>query len=314
MVNQLLVELVNSVLKGGTKKSRGNRSYVCPFHQQKVVSEKLEVNFDESSPKYQSWGCWVCGKNARGKSIKSLFKKLEVSDNKFQQLKPFVKNKSDLKNYPKSYQEKLEFPKEFISLPNEKSLIGRHALVYLKNRGLSLTDIKKYNIGYCESGNHNNMLIIPSYDDNGQLNYYISRTFLPNSKKFYKNPEFSKDVIPFEMFINWDLPVILCEGVFDAIAIKRNAIPLLGKEIQNALMMKLIQSKVDKIYLALDSDARKRSLDHARFFMDNGKKVYYIKLGKNDPSNIGFGQFTLLAQQTLPLNEYSLMKEKLECI
>jgi hypothetical protein len=42
----------------------------------------------------------------------------------------------------------------------------------------------------------------------------------------------SRDIIGFELFINWNVPIILCEGVFDAIAIKRNAIPLLGKTIQ----------------------------------------------------------------------------------
>ena len=47
---------------------------------------------------------------------------------------------------------------------------------------------------------------------------------LENQEK-YKNPDVSRDIIPFELFINWDLPIILCEGLFDAIAIKsRNLI------------------------------------------------------------------------------------------
>ena len=47
------------------------------------------------------------------------------------------------------------------------------------------------------------------------------------------------------------MPIILCEGLFDALAIKRNAIPLLGKNIQNNLMKKIVTSVVDKIYIAL---------------------------------------------------------------
>ena len=35
----------------------------------------------------------------------------------------------------------------------------------------------------------------------------------------YKNP-LSKDVIGFELFINWDEPLILCEGVFDCIQLR----------------------------------------------------------------------------------------------
>ena len=50
------------------------------------------------------------------------------------------------------------------------------------------------------------------------------------------------------------------KGPFDAIAIKRNAIPLLGKNIQTNLMKKIVTSLVDKIYIALDRDAIKQAL------------------------------------------------------
>jgi hypothetical protein len=42
MVNELLVNLVNSVLGAGKRTARGNQSYTCPFcHHHKP---KLEVN------------------------------------------------------------------------------------------------------------------------------------------------------------------------------------------------------------------------------------------------------------------------------
>ncbi len=67
----------------------------------------------------------------------------------------------------------------------------------------------------------------------------------------YKNPKVSKDIIGFDLFINWDLPIVLCEGVFDAIAIKRNAIPLFGKTIPKSLHKKIIEKKVRDIYICL---------------------------------------------------------------
>jgi hypothetical protein len=79
------------------------------------------------------------------------------------------------------------------------------------------------------------MIIIPSYDANGKLNYFTARSFEKDPYTKYRNPETSRDIIPFELFINWDLPIILCEGPFDAMAIKRNAIPLFGKNIQSIL-------------------------------------------------------------------------------
>ena len=77
------------------------------------------------------------------------------------------------------------------------------------------------------------MVIIPSYDENGELNYFISRSFEKDAFIKYRNPDCSRDIIAFELFINWSSPLILCEGAFDALAIKRNAIPLLGKNIQS---------------------------------------------------------------------------------
>ena len=152
----------------------------------------------------------------------------------------------------------------------------RHAQAYIKNRGINKHDILQYNIGMCESGLYKNMIILPTYDVEGNLNYFTARSFEQNPYNKYRNPSVSRDIIVNEHFINWNIPVILCEGIFDAIAIKRNAIPLLGKSIQNNLMKKLITSMVDKVYIALDSDAVKQSLRFCEKLMAEGKEVYLV--------------------------------------
>ena len=73
-----------------------------------------------------------------------------------------------------------------------------------------------------------NTVWCPNYKKKG-------RSFEKDPFVKYRNPETSRDIVPFELFINWELPLVLCEGPFDAIAIKRNAIPLLGKNIQSNL-------------------------------------------------------------------------------
>ena len=110
------------------------------------------------------------------------------------------------------------------------------------------------------------MVIIPSYDKDGTLNYFTGRSFEQDPFIKYRNPECSRDIIPFELFINWDSPLVLCEGPFDAMAIKRNAIPLLGKNIQSNLLKRIVQSTVKKIYIALDTDAIKQSAKTLRIF------------------------------------------------
>jgi transcription elongation factor Elf1 len=90
MVNELLVNLVNSVLGAGKRTARGNQSYTCPFcHHHKP---KLEVNFTENSEGINQWACWACSK--KGKSIKSLFKQIQVDASYFQELSKLVKNVS----------------------------------------------------------------------------------------------------------------------------------------------------------------------------------------------------------------------------
>ena len=128
---------------------------------------------------------------------------------------------------------------------------GNHQLTivykfsYLKRRGIGGIDILRYSMGYCSSNGYANRIIIPSYDADGKLNYFIARDMFPNSKLKYKNPPMSKDTVCFEMFVNWNEPIVLCEGVFDAFRQKKR-IPLLGKFPSKTLVTRLVE-KVKQI-------------------------------------------------------------------
>jgi DNA primase len=169
-------------------------------------------------------------------------------------------------------------------------------------------------MGYCEFGKYANTIILPSYNEKGNLNYFTSRNFNKNSSSKYINPDIPRDIIGLELFINWNVPIILCEGIFDAVAIKRNAIPLLGKTIQNSLMKKIINSSVEKIYIALDKDAIKQALNFCESLMNEGKEIYLVDLNDKDPSDMGFEKFTNLIQNTLPLTFSNLLEKKLQRI
>ena len=308
MVNELLVNLVNSVLGSGKRTARGNQAHKCPFCNHH--KPKLEINFTENKQGNNPWHCWACDK--RGKTVNSLFKQVKASPDKFTELKKLVKTGSEVKDYVVT--KSITLPKEYKSLSSNNDLIARHALAYLKSRNITKDDILKYNIGYCESGRYAKMVIIPSYDAEGNLNYFTGRSFEKDPYVKYRNPEASRDIIPFELFINFDLPLVLCEGPFDAIAIKRNAIPLLGKNIQQNLMKKIVKSTVEKIYIALDTDAQKQALKFAEYFINEGKEVYFMDLDGKDPSEMGFNNFTKLIQNTFPIDQYELMQKKLQLL
>jgi len=306
MINHILVTLVDSVLGQGKKTSNGNYAYHCPFcHHHKP---KLEINFTENKQGHNPWHCWVC--NTRGKTIVGLFKKTEASPEKIAEAKSYVKSgyevgETVIKNT-------LKLPEEFTPLyPIPSGISAKHTLFYLKKRNITTEDIIKYNIGYCEFGEYANMIVIPSYNANGELNFFVGRSFEKESFRKYKNPSVSKDIIPFELFINWESPIVLCEGPFDAMAIKRNAIPLLGKHIQNNLMKKIVTSKVEQIYIALDKDAQKDALDFCEVFMNEGKEIHLIDMEDKDPSEMGFKSFLNLLHKSTPLTLSGLLSRKL---
>jgi len=307
MVNQSLVALTNSVLGTGKSTARGNRAYSCPFcHHSKP---KLEINFTENKNGDNPWHCWVC--NKKGKKLYQVFKQIGASDDKMAELRAIVKYVGPETDV--STEVKLTLPKEFETFENLKQvdIEGRQALAYLKNRGLTEDDILKYNIGYCSSGRYAKMVIIPSYDANGQLNYFTGRSFEKDPYVKYRNPSVSRDIIPFELFINWNIPLILCEGPFDALAIKRNVIPLLGKNIQSKLMKKIVTSSVEKIYIALDRDAQKQALTFCEQLLNEGKEVYLVDMQDKDPGEMGFENFTKLIQETYPLTFSGLLEKRL---
>ena len=307
MVNQSLVALTNSVLGHGKSTARGNYAYHCPLcHHTKP---KLEVNLSENSKGENPWHCWVCDK--KGKKLYQLFRAVDVSPDKMAELKAIVKYVG--KNTKVTVQDAVKLPKEYETFEDIKSynIEGRQALAYLKSRGIQKDDILKYSIGYCATGRYSKMIIIPSFDASGTLNYFTGRSFEREPFVKYRNPSVSRDIIPFELYINWNLPLILCEGPFDALAIKRNAIPLLGKNIQSNLMKKIVTSSVEKIYIALDKDAQKQALTFCERLMNEGKEVYLVDLQDKDPGEMGFNNFTKLIQETYPITFSGLLEKKL---
>jgi len=213
----------------------------------------------------------------------------------------------------KSY-EVVQLPKEFNSLVGKSNKLGfRQAKAYLLSRGITEEDILKYNIGYCETGKYRNSVIVPSYNKLGQVNYFISRSFEKEPGRKYNAPSCNKnELIGLEYYINWKCPVILCEGIFDAIALKRNAVPLFGKSIPKSLMMKLVENDVKTVYLALDNDALKEAIEYSQQLINLGKDVYLIELQGKDPSDMGFEEVTKHLHKAKQLTFSDLLIKKMQ--
>ena len=299
-----IINLLNRVIgnHGRQLKKSNEYMYWSPFISHH--KPKLQINTQT-----QKWHCWVS--NQGGHNLFQLFKKLKASKEHFDELVELVGDRKYVKRNVKEDKKIVRLPNEFKPLwKNGSSIIKKHSIVYLSNRSIGMADIIRYGIGYCEEGVYSNRVIIQSYSSNGELNYFVGRDIYDGGMK-YKNPPVSKDVIGFDLFINWNEPIILCEGVFDAIAIRRNAIPLFGKTIPKSLMKKIYEKQVKQIYILLDSDAIMDSIKITDDLMKNGINVYYVNLSDEDPSDMGFRKVINRIKETKQTSFSDLMRMRL---
>lgn len=308
MKNQLLLVRLEEVLGKGVKTARTNYAFHCPFcnHSKK----KLEVDLHTDEKGKNRWACWVC--SSRGQSIRSLLTKMNTPSDKKTNILSLIK-KEYLPSSSKIYSEQLTLPESFQPLwsASKDSYIVNRYRNYLYKRGVNDTDIISYNIGFCTKGEYAGRIVIPSYDENNELNFYIGRSIEPKEFFKYRNPPGEKELIFFENRINWDLPVTLVEGVFDAIAVKRNAIPILGTNPPKLLFQKLIEKQVQTVYIALDKEALDKALSLSMKLLSLIPEVYLVELDQEDPSSAGFINFQEKKYTTEVLDDSSLLKLKL---
>ncbi len=300
-MSHLVIPLLDKVLNSKGRRLRKQNEYMwwSPFISHH--KPKLQVNIETGK-----WHCWVS--NQGGHNLFQLLKQVGADRSSFKELGEIV-GSTFYSSEKKKEEIKVMLPKEMKYFDEGNSVFKQHALKFLYSRGITDSDIIRYSMGYCTEGIYQNRIIIPSYDSDGQLNYFVGRDFYKGGMK-YKNPPISKDIIGFDLYVNWSEPIILCEGVFDAIAIKNNSIPLFGKTILPKLYKKIIEKRVRYIVISLDDDAFKDSLKMTHNFMDMGIDVRFVTLKGKDPSEIGYENmvFELFNSQRVDFKELMRMK------
>ena len=301
----ILLPYLERVLGTGLKKSKGNYAFTCPKCNHR--KPKLEIQLRGTETGEHPYECWVCG--FKGRKLVTLLRNLEVDKELTVRILKAIN--FQIPNLDSTASKSVQLPEEFIPLTGEPvGVIGKHAKKYLYSRNISDDLIDRYNIGYCAEGEYSDRVIVPSYTETGQLNYFVARSFRSTNLN-YLNPDVDKNVIFFENQINWNVPVILVEGVFDAIALRRNTIPILGKNISEKLLYKIVSSSCDKIYVILDQDAYKDTKKSVEKFLKAGKRVYMASLKDKDPGSLNFKDATTLLHQTEEVTYQKFLQLKL---
>lgn len=274
-----LIELLNVIL-GDERKHyarKGQIAFDCPHcSEESGVKYNNKGNFEINYFK-GVYKCWACGdyNNTHGNLFK-FFKKYGknyLSD--FRELK--INFSIDFKDERVFNQIKLPSEYQHFTPTNKKIFV--QAYNYLrKERKINDQQIEEYEIGFCPFGNYHGRIIMPSYDDEGDLNYFTSRTIFKRARPKYMNPELDKNIIFNEYKIDWNSDIYLVEGIFDHIHIT-NSIPLLGK--QNEYLLKQLYKKTTKrIIFMLDDDAW-NSVEYLYYHLAAGKtreRVFAVKM------------------------------------
>ena len=151
-------------------------------------------------------------------------------------------------------------------------------------------------------GEYRKRIIIPSFDDEGFCNYFVGRTYNNNTLK-YKNPGVSRNVIFNELLIDWEKPVMLVEGPFDALK-ARNSICVLGSTLntQSHLFAKLVE-KQPRVYVGFDQDAIRKSLRVIKNMLEYGLEVYKMDTsGIEDLGSLDKSEVEKLRDNATPMN------------
>ena len=261
---EVLVELLSDVLGSPHQhyESKGQISFDCPVCAAEKGLENgdgkgnLEINYSRHVYK-----CWACGDTLGTHGpLGKLFDKFGTKKQKkvYELIKP-----EELKQEEKK-KVWLRLPEGYTTFEdsNQRFIPHIEAYKYLVSRGITDEIIKKYKIGYTVKGDFAYRIIVPSFNSEGQLNYYVARAWTPKKMK-YKNPSVPKDEIIFnEGLIDWDKDIYLVEGAFDSFFLD-NPLVMLGKKMSRLIFENLYLRANANIIVCCDGDA-----------WDDGVKIY----------------------------------------
>jgi DNA primase len=248
--------------------------FTCPFckHHKKKLSINIEKNV---------WKCWVCDRS--GKKTDYLIKRFGNTQDlkdwgvdknlELEQINDLLYGKSE-----PAYKAEVELPEGYQPLLiGPKTFLKKKAIKYLHKRGVTDKNIFRLKIGVCKKGEYGNRIIIPSFNNEGEINYFIARS-LDSSFLKYKNPKVSKsDIIFNELLLDFEKPIYIVEGVFDSMVMGKNSVPILGSTIKenSRLFQKIVESNT-LVYIALDDDAERKERRIINLFLSYGIGVMKI--------------------------------------
>lgn len=252
--------------------STGGREFKCLCPKCGDVSRpdkiKMSVRLDKDV-----WHCWVC--DLKGRSVARLIRMVNPGlaagyQNEFGSVK--------LDDHVEQFV-KCELPKDFkLVMSNLHDPDAKRIRRYSHARGLSDSDLWRFRVGYSVA--LQKRMILPSFDEEGNLNYWTARRVDDNPDYRYINAKVPKtQFVVGELDLDWSQEeIVLVEGPFDLIKCSLlNATCLLGSTLnEDSVLFKKLIAYPERIILALDADAKDKQDKIAQLLMSYDKEVFWV--------------------------------------
>ena len=242
---------------GKLARNEKNFDIRCPICAPRDTNKrKLAIKIDDDRNH-----CWTCGWRAR--TLAPLLAKYANREKLREYITRFIPESSQNKRFVESTNDqqinKVQLPNDFRLLANIDLLDPDASSVkhYLSERGLTERDFWYFRIGVSDELRWKRRAIIPSFDVNGDVNYFVARSIDKKRNPKYDNPDVDSklNIIFNEMNIDWTSRLVLCEGVFDMFKCGDNSTPLLGSSLnEESSLFNSILINSTPVALALDAD------------------------------------------------------------
>lgn len=285
---------------GKSLEASGEYRFLCPFCMEEKGSadKKHHLYFN---PENGKWICFRC--DSRG-SRNFLFKKLGIDTDSEEEKPPNgiealeevvsgLESSKLLKTLGGPIYREIQYPCEVgpIAPGTDAYTYLRYKRKWSKDKIYHITNHYEMVTGYHV---YDNRIFIPTYDvQTEKMVFWVARSTMGNSPNLakYVNPkDIKKDMVfNLDKAVHTGEPwIIICEGVFSAIACGKSGVAIYGKTATRDQINTLCENFRGLFIVALDGDAKREAYNLANEINSRGKLVSIATFPDGeDPDSVG---------------------------
>jgi len=324
------LNFLESFLRVSVSKDGVNASIWCPFCKHSNKSKlKMVIHLEKSL-----YHCWICDK--KGSNVSYLISLLNKS--KVEEAKKLFKSRGKKQSFLDidigalfgEQREILDIEEdEPVFIPSGFKLLAhafnsthpdvRDVFRYAIKRGANKHKFWMLRLGYSLDNEFRRTLILPSLDENGDINFYTARKIDVDSNnpiKYKNSANKKKNIIFNEINIDWQRPLTLVEGPLDLLKTNDNATCLLGSSLTQdmRLFRKIVENKTP-VNLALDSDVYYKTLKIANLLSEYDISTNIVDTrSATDVGDMSLAQFSDLLESAKPFEKENILLSKIAAL